>query len=700
MAATLENQPQPTPSDELPRWLWIGPILLFLAGCAFGMMERHSSTDTWIAFTAGKYMYETGQVTKVDEWSFTAGDHPWINQNWLSHLFFYSLYRISPNMVAFGTWGVNVLIFTLVMLAARMRSRSWLAALIAGGLVAVGGREFLSARPATIQFLMMAAFWLLLCRLDAPTRSKPLWPAVLMFPLLVIWGCAHGSFLFGYAMLGVYGACWVATRLFLPRLLPSTGRQLVTLIIASVAALLVTVIFGPFGLENFTHPFKVVNSADIWRQVSEWRPPTEAGRHFPPVFTFWMLIYIAFGLLFAAIIAYLFEYMMTPPAPAPVSDKKQQKKARKARIVADRAATEAATEPDDEPAPRIWLFDLAAVSVGLFMVLGARRFAPLFYILATPAYVTLLVLLARGFREELRFWIRVAAPVLAFGGAAAVASLAALNFQKELVAPYKNQPEWNIFERTVVAENLPNDAFHWINENQLPLRVLTEWTAGGAAMFFAPTVRVFIDGRAQQVYSEDLYIQYQQLRSSDTSRPQVLGYLDQYGADSVLLPNATGYIGLIRLLDQSPKWSRVFYNLRFVLFVRIDSDVMRELKQRERAGTLKWDDSIYSLMGQAWLRLQMDPPDYDGAIPRLLTAVRAAPVFGGTLYQQLMTAYRGSGRCEEGLQVLREEAIRMSKPIEGVDERTRLNVLEALNNYSAALSNSLRMGQCLPPKEQ
>jgi hypothetical protein len=69
--------------------LWGGPILLFLAATAFGILEVHSSTDTWIGLAAGRQIYTADEFPKTDTFSYTFNGEVWYNQNWLTHLFQY-----------------------------------------------------------------------------------------------------------------------------------------------------------------------------------------------------------------------------------------------------------------------------------------------------------------------------------------------------------------------------------------------------------------------------------------------------------------------------------------------------------------------------------------------------------------------------------------------------------------------------------
>ena len=202
------------------RLLYLGPIALFLAAAAWGVLEIHSSTDTWIGLAGGRAILENTDWTNLretfprnDTFSYTFDGELWFNQNWLTHVFQYWLYsHVSRDAVVYGTWLLASGVFWFVLLAAYWRSGSWLGALLAAAVVGLGCRDFLSARPATTGFFCISALWALVCALEGQRGKTRWWPIVLLLPLLFLWGNAHGSFVFGYGTLALYVGYWFLTR--------------------------------------------------------------------------------------------------------------------------------------------------------------------------------------------------------------------------------------------------------------------------------------------------------------------------------------------------------------------------------------------------------------------------------------------------------------------------------------------------------
>ena len=277
-----------------------------------------------------------------DTFSYTFYDKPFFNQNWLTHVYLWLLYdKVGPGAVIVGTWAVAASTFVLVLLATWLRTRSWIAAFIAGAGAGIATRDWVSARPATIQFFLLAACWLCLTALQSQGARRRWWPIGLLFVTFVLWTNAHGSFDFGYGLVGLF--VWlalaallgqstvrlgwptgVAVLLFFVELtLPISWKvrvgpavmlvifvvcawgtrltqsraaisfpQTLGLIGVVVVTVLLALLLGPYHVENFTHQFKVAES-EAFRQIGEWHNPFSDLRTYPPVYRFWMALPLA-----------------------------------------------------------------------------------------------------------------------------------------------------------------------------------------------------------------------------------------------------------------------------------------------------------------------------------------------------------------------------------------------------------------------
>ena len=118
---------------------------------------------------------------------------------------------------------------------------------------------------------------------------------------------------------------------------------------------MLTILLGPFGLDNFTHGEKVAGS-EVFRQVSEWNPPYAPGNHFPPVWRFWLILY---GSVFGLFMAGLFWLLM-------------------------RRGAEEIPTPETPQRLHTSLFDVAMIAIGLAMTfLGAAVRSDLLHLRGT-----------------------------------------------------------------------------------------------------------------------------------------------------------------------------------------------------------------------------------------------------------------------------------------------------------------------------
>ncbi|MFQ5818322.1 MAG: hypothetical protein ACE5H2_10280 [Terriglobia bacterium] len=707
-----------------PRWLssvlYVGPVLLFLAATAYGILEVHSSTDTWIGLAAGRQILTADEFPTTDTFSYTVYGNVWYNQNWLTHLFQYWLYsRISPNAVIYGTWMMSASVFTLVLLAAYWRSGTWLGALLAASVVGLGCRDFLSARPATTGFFCLAGLWALLCALEGQGDRRRGWPIVLLLPLLLFWGNAHGSFVFGYGVLGLYvghwfvvrtirvkhswlfslalplalllvagalysvlpegastrmnnvldlgavayskkklalaggallayAAYWTCTRRFRPRV-AIRDAQVAAIGGVAVAALLLTAVFGPFGIDNFTHGQKVAGS-EVFRQVSEWHPPTDPGKHFPPVWRFWTILGASLGMLLSGSLLWLYSRTTTRPAPA-------------------------------HDRPHTSLFDLTVVVIGLSMTLWARRFAPIYFIFGAPVFLTWIVLLLRALAAPLRQHLRLGVVAGAWLLAAAAAVEAGTKAHDEIVRRFEPQPQFNLLERVTRYDLTPHNGILFLKENELNVNLLVEWTQAGPVMFHARNARVFMDGRAQQVYDERHYEKYSALLGIlNTPRRFLMRILAEHDTDAVLLRRTRKAENLWIALDQSREWVPVLLGVNYGLFLHKDSRGLAQLGELLRRGEEWRPNTGPALAARGLVWQATTPPDLEQALACWQAALRQNVLTGSLSFRRITTALLELGRHQEARQFVEKYFRELNRPIDGVSDESRRRLLRILKS--------------------
>lgn len=704
----------------LDRLLRVGPLLLLVAGIFWGAMGVHSSTDVWIALATGRYMFETGHVPTTDPFSFTFNGKPWFNQNWLSHAIYYWLHKnIAPGAVVFFVWAVNLFVYGGILHFIRRRSGSWLAALLTTGVVACCMRHYLDARPQTPGYLCMAALIFLFHYLSQERARQPWWPALCALPIMLVWGASHGTFVFGYGLIGLFVAGWFispwlrrwpvalactwlgvllgivliyvkinkalnaqvpgvnqiglhnineavfgvftiigALSLLAVRFdrIPATWKQIVALAGAAIASFLITLLFGPYGWGNFAHSF-LVTEAPVFREIVEWRPPWIATNAGLPVLPFWIgtTILLVCTLVVAGSWAQL------------------------------RLTTSKTASPGAAPRPTFTVFDLALILMGLGMALWARRFATLCYITTSVPVAIVLVRLTLDLRPRVRLALTRMACAAALLAGLFMASLAWTRTHYQMVELYRGQPGFDLLERYVDYRSNPIEAFDTLRQLDVEVRAFAEWTVAGIMLFDVPQAKVFMDGRSQQVFDETHYKIYASLLSgTEYTRKNLAPYLDAFDTDTVVLRTETSTgRDLVDIMRTNRDWVAVLTTPAVVasgstMFLRRGSAVYARMEALERRGALRWPDSAWGRYSRAAFILTWERPDLELALSLFKDVVQEDLVASQNAYQMLVSTYAYINQRAAGIAYLERELQRVAQlPATGNQRNQAERILRA-----------------------
>lgn len=217
--------------------------------------------DTGWHLATGAWIVEHARVPTTDPFSFTAAGRFWGAHEWLSELAMYASYR------AAGWSGLIVLIGTamaaLFALVAH-EIRRWLstrASVVALLLLITGLLPSLLARPHILALPLLAGW--LIALLHARERCSP--PPFRTALLMLIWANAHGSFVFGLALVGVFAfeALIAAAPSDRRRVVLGWGAFGIVCAIAATAT--------PAGFDGLVFPF-YVDRLKLLAHLNEWQP--------------------------------------------------------------------------------------------------------------------------------------------------------------------------------------------------------------------------------------------------------------------------------------------------------------------------------------------------------------------------------------------------------------------------------------------
>ncbi|RMB51445.1 hypothetical protein C8J44_2453 [Sphingomonas sp. PP-CE-3A-406] len=217
--------------------------------------------DTGWHLVAGAWIVAHAAVPTTDPFSFSVAGRPWIAHEWLSEVAMYASYRA-------GGWSglivlVGIAMATLFALVAA-ELRRWMgarASIVALLLLATGLIPSLVARPHMLVLPILAGWTIALLRAREQDRAPPLWVAAAM----LIWANAHGSYVFGLALVGVFALEALLTAKPSDRL-TVIQRWALFGIVATIAAAVT-----PWGVHGLTFPF-YLNDLKALGQINEWQP--------------------------------------------------------------------------------------------------------------------------------------------------------------------------------------------------------------------------------------------------------------------------------------------------------------------------------------------------------------------------------------------------------------------------------------------
>jgi tetratricopeptide (TPR) repeat protein len=187
---------------------------------------------------------------------------------------------------------------------------------------------------------------------------------------------------------------------------------------------------------------------------------------------------------------------------------------------------------------------LALAAVTFAMAFNSRRFIPLFVITAAPMGA----LAIAWARERIAGRFKpLARPEVGLACSAAAGVAAAVLWLNVRIHPM-------LLERWTTASVFPEASLRYLKAMGTPMRILNHYNWGGYIMLHAPEMKVFIDGRANTLYDEEIYLDYLAFLAG---KPGIHARADRYPADAALLPAGGRFA---RALGSGPGAWRVVYS--------------------------------------------------------------------------------------------------------------------------------------------
>lgn len=589
------------------------------------------NVDLFTSLAGGRDV-AAGHLGGPDNWSFVTGGRVWLNQNWGGDLLFY----LCQHNLGFNAllWVKAMLIAACALfafLAARRRKVPWVIALAATALVIISIRNYIDLRPNLITLVFAPLELWLLYR----TRERPgyIW---LVAGIMLLWANLHGGFIFGLGIMALWTVCLLIPAVITNGL--AGFKRNWRLIAATILAVLLSGFVNPFGIINLTMPFLML-AEKYWRNVAEWQPIFGENFAFGTV---WEFLLISSGIIVLSLYRLIIIRRNTLAA------------VREQPLVAkERRLTQLVGKPDPVPASNagVIVFELLLFLILVLMALESRRFIPLALVLLIPVLGMQLWWLTSLARSR---WVLIilGLMILIITGSQISHVLRYYNPDNPLSNP---EP---FFEKMNLAYNFfPVKLAGFVNDNQLEGNVYCNWEWEGYLHWYCPSLKIFVGGRAQQIYREAEYQLYSEILSSRTPWDE----LKRLKVHLVACSYNGIFTDLINLLITKGNWVCIFNDNQSCLLADPSWPQTRGLVDQALQGRLVFRSRTDGLLSQASSFLSPAAhADYSKAIAILERAVQLRPLSKG--YMALANfVFSKAKQAPEVVAFLAREELRLSK---------------------------------------
>lgn len=217
----------------------------------------------------GEYILTHGELPRGDIFSFTKLGQPWILHEWLFEVVLYALFKWQ------GVMAVKVfaasLATTLMVISNQLLKKITAYPTVAFCFLLASFIPFcmgISPRPQLVTYIFLISFIYVLLSYKYLNETRCL---VALPLIMLIWVNAHGVYMLGLMLLGIFVACewgnyWIAATWDgrdKAKLIQLTKIALATLLMSSI---------NPWFVSHWLYPFQVMNSVSC-ESISEWQSP-------------------------------------------------------------------------------------------------------------------------------------------------------------------------------------------------------------------------------------------------------------------------------------------------------------------------------------------------------------------------------------------------------------------------------------------
>ncbi len=220
--------------------------------------------DTWGYMAYGRLIVESGEVTKIDPFSYMPTIEPWV-YHWLSDVCTYLIARELGGtgllVVRAGLWlGTCIAVYA----AARAQGAAWwVACAVLLSVATPTAPAYSFFRPQGITFFLFAVELWVLASAGARGSKRLAW----LVPLMLVWANFHGGVTAGVGILWVYTLGRLAAAVFARAAEPVARERMIPLVGFALAATLATLL-TPWGLDYWRFALRAAGTPR--ENIIEW----------------------------------------------------------------------------------------------------------------------------------------------------------------------------------------------------------------------------------------------------------------------------------------------------------------------------------------------------------------------------------------------------------------------------------------------
>jgi hypothetical protein len=253
--------------------LWVAVIL---AGFLFfTSLIPLIPNDFWWHMKIGEIIFHERSIpaTNIFAWTIPQ-DQPFTYGAWLGELLFYTLFRLGNLEVLIFLRNLFALVaFWLVAVEAKRKSGSWRLAALVTAFAWLMSFNNLAVRPQIWSWISFMAYLIVLeAYIDGRVSNSWLWSLPL---IMVFWVNAHGAFVLGVVLIGIYFIGELLSRLLkLPEAIsPNRVKWLGLISLITILA----IVINPQGVQIIDYVIDLITDPPSQGLISEWQSPTPQG---------------------------------------------------------------------------------------------------------------------------------------------------------------------------------------------------------------------------------------------------------------------------------------------------------------------------------------------------------------------------------------------------------------------------------------